>query len=277
MKKTIIALLLTGLLAGCGANGSNQAKDSSSSATKSSKVASKTKKDSSSKQEESSSTATSSSSSASASTASSSSSVATTSDHYGDVTSAAKKQVGEQWLPARVSGNAKYVNATASGSSSNSTVKFYNSSSAVDLNDASLQNAAADFTLTKKVYASTADAAAAINWIDSDSTLPTVDLGDNQTGTKQGAAGSTYLHWNEGNWSLTVRGSNLSNQDPTNLGKQLVEIFRTKSLPAPTTHGAAMFNMNGGADSQTISWNNGATVYTLTGSNAITTAETAVR
>lgn len=272
MKKTIIALLLTGLLAGCGANGNNSSKDSSSSATKSSKVASKTKKDSDSKKASSSSSAAASSSSV----ASSSSTTASTGNHYSDITTAAKKQVGEQWLPSRISSSAKYVNATASGSSSNSVVKFYGGNSAVDLNDSSLQGAA-DFTLTKKTYGSTSAAAAAINWIDSDSTLPTVNLGDNQIATKEGAAGSTYLHWNEGNWSITVQGTNQSSQDPTALGKQLVEIFRTKSLPAPTTHGAAQFNMNAASGLQSISWNSGATVYILTGSSAIATAETAVR
>lgn len=273
MKKTIIALLLTGLLAGCGANGNNSSKDSSSSATKSSKVASKTKKDSDSKKASSSSSAAASSSS---SVASSSSATTSTGNHYNDVTTAAKKQVGEQWLPSRISSSAKYVNATASGSSSNSVVKFYGGNNAVDLNDSSLQGTA-DFTLTKKTYGSTAAAAAAINWIDSDSTLPTVNLGDNQIATKEGAAGSTYLHWNEGNWSITVQASNQANQDPTALGKQLVEIFRTKSLPAPTTHGAAQFNMNAASGLQSISWNSGATVYVLTGSSAIATAESAVR
>ena len=273
MKKTIIALLLTGLLAGCGANGNNSSKDSSSSATKSSKVA-KTKKDSDSKKASSSSSVASSSSSSA--TSSSSSAVATTGDHYGDVTTAAKKQLGEQWLPSRISSNAKYVNATASGSSANSVVKFYGGNSALNLNDSSLQGAA-DFTLTKKTYGSTSAAAAAINWIDSDSTLPTVNLGDNQVATKEGAAGSTYLHWNEGNWSITVQSSNQANQDPTALGKQLVEFFRTKSLPAPSTHGAAKFNVNAANGLQSISWNSGATVYVLTGSSAIATAESAVR
>lgn len=32
-----------------------------------------------------------------------------------------------------------------------------------------------------------------------------VDLGYNITGYKQGAAGSSYLSWQEGNWSLVVR------------------------------------------------------------------------
>ena len=31
-----------------------------------------------------------------------------------------------------------------------------------------------------------------------------VDLGYNITGYKQGAAGSCYLSWQEGNWSLVV-------------------------------------------------------------------------
>ena len=270
MKKTFIAnatvvLLVAGLLAACGNSGSATQKDSSGDKAPAAKA---TDKKASAK--------STSSASDSQEADSSSSSTPTKEKTYSDVTSDIKQKVGAQWLPAAVSTDKAHVTATANVNNGASTVKFFGTDAPVAVNDAKLNGATPVYTLTKTVYANTATAIANINWSGTDQGLPTVALGDNQTATKEGAAGSTYLHWNEGKWSLLVRASNVNNQDPTALGKQLVELFRTKALPAPTDKGAASFNLSDSQGGQSIVWNNGATVYTLTGTDALATAQTAV-
>ena len=42
----------------------------------------------------------------------------------------------------------------------------------------------------------------------------------------QGAAGSSYLSWQEGNWNLTVRAVNQENQDPEPVAKKNRGLFR---------------------------------------------------
>ena len=55
-----------------------------------------------------------------------------------------------------------------------------------------------------------------------------VDLGYNITGYKQGAAGSSYLSWQEGNWSLVVRASNINGESPDDLAKMLSTFWNKK-------------------------------------------------
>ena len=49
----------------------------------------------------------------------------------------------------------------------------------------------------------------------------------------QGAAGSSYLSWQEGNWSLTVRAVNQEEQDPVPVAKEVVAYLEEAMLPAP--------------------------------------------
>lgn len=270
MKKTLIALLLTGLLAGCSNTNTKQANTPADNtpSSKTSKTDKTSDKAESKKDDDKEST--------SSSSAESSAKTEKT-DTYADLTAAIKDKNADMWLPQAVTTDAAHVNATMTTEGQTTTVKFYGADDAVDLNDAQAANGQLLYTLTKTTYASADDALTNINWQDTDKGLPTVDLGDNQVATKEGAAGSTYLHWNEGNWSLTVRASNVNGQDPTDLGKQLVELFRTKALPAPSAKGAVNFNVADGTDAQSIAWNDGASVYTLTGADALKTAQTAIR
>ncbi|WDF82635.1 hypothetical protein PQ472_12190 [Lacticaseibacillus pabuli] len=264
MKKTFIAntavvVLVAGLLAACGTS-SNSSKDSSSS--KDTSAQSSKKADSSSESKE---------------ADSQSSSAPAKAKTYSDVASDIKQKVGAQWLPAAVSTDKAHVTATANvNAGSSTTVKFFGTDSPVNVNDAKLNGATPVYTLTKTVYANTATAVSNINWQDSDAGLPTVALGDNITATQEGAAGSQYTHWNEGKWSILVRASNVNGQNGTSLSKQLVELFRTKALPAPTDKGAVSFNVSDSQGGQTITWNAGPVVYTLTGTDAMATARTAV-
>lgn len=263
MKKTLIALLLTGLLAGCSTqqtSNTDQASDktSTSQSEKSSSSDKSKNKDTSSSSESSSSTSTDKSE-----------------DAYAKLTDAIKAKDANLWLPKTIVTDAAHVNAVMTTADQTTTVKFYGSDTAADLNTA--QEGSPIYTLTKTTYANKDEALSNINWQETEDGLPTVDLGDKQTATKEGAAGSTYLHWNEGNWSLTVRASNVNDEDPTDLGKSLVELFRTKSLPAPSDKGAVSFLVGDSEGGQSIVWNDGASVYTFTGTNALKTAQTAVR
>ena len=42
-----------------------------------------------------------------------------------------------------------------------------------------------------------------------------------------------FYNWQEGNWSIRVRASNIEGQDPVPLAKEIVAYLEKASLPAP--------------------------------------------
>jgi hypothetical protein len=275
MKKAIIAVLMVGLLAGCGKHETHSTKSLNSSIASSKRAASR-KKTSEKKAEKDKATAT--------DTTSSSSSAAktTTADsnipaNYTALQAAILKITGNQWLPSHISANMPHINSTAARSGNTTTVRFFGGTAALAVNDAQLKGDTPLYQLKRTTYATTSAAAAQVNWHDSEGLTPNIDLGDKQVATQEGAAGSTYLHWNEGRWSLTVQATNATQEDPVPLAKQLVELFRTRALPVPTTHGAATFHYDDGQQLQVVTWNSGNVLYEFAGNNAYTTATTTVR
>ncbi len=93
-----------------------------------------------------------------------------------------------------------------------------------------------------------------------------VDLGYNITGYKQGAAGSSYLSWQEGNWSLVVRASNINGESPDDLAKKMLSTFwNKKRCPAPNTVGQITLNVAGTTDynRNSVVWQAGTVVYSV--------------
>ena len=92
-----------------------------------------------------------------------------------------------------------------------------------------------------------------------------VDLGYNFTGFKQGASGSSYLSWLEGNWSLVVRASNINGESPDDLAKNVVNILEQETLPAPNTVGQITLNVAGTTDynRNSVVWQAGTVVYSV--------------
>ncbi len=104
-----------------------------------------------------------------------------------------------------------------------------------------------------------------------------VDLGHNITAYSQGAAGSTYLNWQEGNWSILLRASNVAGQDGTALAKEVVNYLEKATLPAPKDVGQITIDMvQNGYEANQVVWQEGKTVYTVAHEDTIPALEMAV-
>lgn len=104
-----------------------------------------------------------------------------------------------------------------------------------------------------------------------------VDLGHNIIGYQSAGAGSVYLGWKEGNWSLTVRGNNLEQEDPVPLAKQTVDYLEGAFLPVPHDAGQITLRVSPGEfQTNTVVWQNNQTVYTIMNGDAMTSLKMAV-
>lgn len=135
---------------------------------------------------------------------------------------------------------------------------------AIPVNDARVNQLTPISSFEKKTYGSDAEAKNAVNQIIDNGGQP-VDLGYNITGYKQGAAGSSYLSWQEGNWSLVVRASNINGESPDDLAKNVVNILEQETLPAPNTVGQITLNVAGTTDynRNSVVWQAGTVVYSV--------------
>lgn len=295
-KEMIILPLLALMLLGAACH--DQTQSSSSDTVKSSKTSSKKKKTSQNKQssrqssskkvsssevvesksssEENSSKSSVSSSSNSASSSSkiissspsssTSSTKPTTENRLSMITAALKRALpGEKFPQSGISTNPAALNSRYTGNGQNYTVYYYTTGNAVNFNDGSLANRQATATLQKATYSSPTAAQSAINYQAPETGLPTVDLGTDISATKQGAAGSTYLNWTEGRWSLVTRASNVNREDGEPLAKQVVALLHTRMLPVPDVHGAINLYVSSDAASRmnTVSWSKGNAAYTV--------------
>lgn len=255
-KSKLLIVLLSGLLlAGCGKSADTKH------ATQT--TASKTEKKASTKQKQ----AATSTSQASSSTASSSSDATTDEDNKRlvDLGQQLKQKLGadEKFPTAHLINGVE--NARYSGDHDNYTVDFYGHNRGVALNDSRLNDSQPFLTLSKKTYGSRTEATATIKYSNgkADVNLPHVDLGYNIVGIVNSGAGQRYLHWNEGRWSLGVRGS-ATGQDPKKTARKVVALTQSYALPTPETRGSGTFEVDKGG---TISWVEGKAVYTLNSAN----------
>ncbi|MDU5333458.1 membrane lipoprotein lipid attachment site-containing protein [Enterococcus sp.] len=104
-----------------------------------------------------------------------------------------------------------------------------------------------------------------------------VDLGHNITGYRSAGAGSSFLMWKEGNWSLAVRANNLEEEDPVPLAKQTVEYLEGAFLPVP--HDAGQISLRvakGDLQSNSVVWQNNQTVYKIMNADSMSALKMAV-
>ena len=149
---------------------------------------------------------------------------------------------------------------TSQADQNNFRVLYYAEKEAIPVNDARVNQLTPISSFEKKTYGSDAEAKNAVNQIIDNGGQP-VDLGYNITGYKQGAAGSSYLSWQEGNWSLVVRASNINGE----LAKNVVNILEQETLPAPNTVGQITLNVAGTTDynRNSVVWQAGTVVYSV--------------
>ncbi|MCI1893772.1 MAG: hypothetical protein LKJ29_05085 [Lactobacillus sp.] len=253
-----LAVLAVIVLGGCG---QKQATKPSSNSAKSSKVSSKKAKAKT--------KASSSSSQASSSTA------APAQSHLATLQSALRKQIpGAKFPQQDPAASGQALNVAAAGTSANYKL-YFSFGAAAAFQASSLPRSNAPYVLTKTTPESTAAAEAAdaaINYQALQAGLPTVALGDGLTGTKEGAAGSTYVTWHEGRWSLVASGVNQNQEDPAALAKQAVSFLAQASLPIPATHGAVVLHVAKSNDRvNTVAWRENSAYYQLSGIDPLMT------
>ncbi len=146
------------------------------------------------------------------------------------------------------------------------TVNYYAEDHPIPLNDTQLQSLTAIARFVKTTYATEAEAKEAVNYVPVNTAGQAVDLGHAITGYQDAGAGSVFLSWQEGNWSLSVRGINLEGEDPLPLAKEVVAQLEKASLPAPKTVGQInlqVSNKEGAMGANSLTWQEGNVVYLL--------------
>lgn len=270
MKKTLLLLPAVLLLfaTGCGQNSQSSSKSDSVRTSQSKKQA---KKSSTSSKRSSAASKTDNASGSSSSVATPSSSANGTADateqRYAALKQATYNQLGQVKWPANYSVNPnQYLNVLGTGDSHNYSLFFSQGNAALAYNDAGLQSVNAEFAIQKKTYANASQAQAQISTDQSTQGLPQVAIGDGISATKQGAAGSTYLTWQEGRWTITVRASTINGEDPLPLAKQAVAWFASNALPVPDSHGTVDLSVTTSNTRQNqITWTEGSQVFLISG------------
>lgn len=309
MKKGfgILLVMSLGLLVGCRSNDEPQDSSSNSETTTSSSTVSSTtskstdesteksssseRKESSSPSKESSSTSNSSNSSISngsetlqpepsTTTKPSESSEPPTSteptENTADAQAELKAMHSELHLPTVTAPNGKALNIASTVEVNRVNVLYYAMDEALIMNHRQLNNETPFASYSVSDYGSNAEAQAAVNYIVDDGGQA-VDLGYGITGHQQGAAGSTYLNWQEGNWSLTVRGLNSEGQDPVATAKKMVNYLEEAFLPVPKTVGQITVDLgSSGYQRAQVVWQVDEIVYRVTHQDPLGALQVAV-
>lgn len=93
----------------------------------------------------------------------------------------------------------------------------------------------------------------------------TVDLGHGIKGLAEGAAGSQYLTWQEGRWTLQIRSFSEDQMNNPAIAKKMVQYLEAHKLPVPKDKGFAQvhYASGGKAVQVTISWQDGKQIHQL--------------
>lgn len=265
--KIVIATLTAGLLLGGCSQLSNNPKTPSTSISSATKVSSSAKEKMSS----------SSSSTADSSISSQSSSVKedTTDSRIQELNQKLSMAIGTTKKPTvdGLNENHNRLNMHYVSNAYGYTVYYSVGATAKEFNASTLASEKPYATFNKTAYVSTEAAVTAVNHHAQETGLPVIDLGSGVHGTIDRGAGQAYLTWQAGRWSVTVHASPVMGQDPVAMSKQLVALFNQYSLPIPSQVGAANFDVTDNGLNQTITWQEGDILYTISAHSA----ETAIK
>lgn len=264
-KNLALLLLAASLLAGC-AGQSNSQSSQSSQAKSEKKAESKAGSKSAAKSAASSaaSSAKSSSSQASSKSAASSSQRADT-NRIGTLSRQLRGKLPGMLLPAAdglVQGSSN-LNIRYTSSSSQNVVYYSVGNSPLALNDSRIASEKPYAVLTENK--NVADASSLINYQEPKTGLPAVKIAGNVTGTEEGAAGSTYLQFNQGQWSFVVRASNVQGQKPLPTAQKLLALYQQYGLPDTAAKSSVQVDVGEslGSLNTVITWAKGSSVYQL--------------
>lgn len=260
-KNLALLLLAASLLAGCA--GQSKQQSSQSSQTKSEKKA-ESKASSKSAAKSVSSSAKSSSSRASSKSVASSSQRADA-NRMGTLTSQLRVKLPGMLLPAAdgLGQGSSNLNIRYTSSSSQNVVYYSVGNSPLALNDSRIASEKPYAVLTENK--NVADPSSLINYQEPKTGLPVVKIAGNVTGTEEGAAGSTYLQFNQGQWSFVVRASNVRGQKPLPTARKLLALYQQYGLPYTTAKASVQVGVGEslGSLNTVITWAKGSSVYQL--------------
>ncbi|MBV7389597.1 hypothetical protein [Enterococcus alishanensis] len=156
------------------------------------------------------------------------------------------------------------------------TVSYYLVDKQIPLNDPLLSNATPIGQFQRILHNTTEEAKNDVA-PNTDAGGQAIDLGHNIIGHQQSGAGSTYLNWQEGNWSMAIQANNLEGEDPQPLAKEIVEYLEKAFLPAPKDVGSGSFMINSSDyHSNVVAWQEGTTVYKISNENTMNSLKMAV-
>ncbi|WP_300617841.1 hypothetical protein [uncultured Lactobacillus sp.] len=260
-KNLALLLLAASLLAGCA--GQSKSQSSQSSQTKSEKKA-ESKASSKSAAKSVSSSAKSSSSRASSKSAAFSSQ-RTSANRMGTLTSQLRVKLPGMLLPAAdgLGRGSSNLNIRYTSSSSQNVVYYSVGNSPLALNDSRIASEKPYAVLTENK--NVADPSSLINYQEPKTGLPAVKIAGNVTGTEEGAAGSTYLQFNQSQWSFVVRASNVRGQKPLPTAQKLLALYQQYGLPYTTAKASVQVDVGEslGSLNTVITWAKGSSVYQL--------------
>lgn len=158
----------------------------------------------------------------------------------------------------------EYVTAATTGAEDqdNFNIFYYAEDTPYEVNDPAVNKLTPIASLSKMTYQTEEAATQAVNQV-LDLQGEEVDLGYGITGYMQGAAGSTYLNWQEGNWSLLVQANNMNEEDPVPLAQSVVEYLEEVYLPEPSNVGQITLRTSGKEtyEDNAVVWQEGNVVY----------------
>ena len=197
-------------------------------------------------------------------------------ENTADAQAELKAMHSELHLPTVTAPNGKALNIASAVEVNRVNVLYYAMDEALIMNHRQLNNETPFASYSVSDYGSNAEAQAAVNYIVDDGGQA-VDLGYGITGHQQGAAGSTYLNWQEGNWSLTVRGLNSEGQDPVATAKKMVNYLEEAFLPVPKTLGQITVDLgSSGYQRAQVVWQVDEIVYRVTHQDPLGALQVAV-
>ncbi|MFR3686616.1 MAG: hypothetical protein ACLTXM_16455 [Enterococcus sp.] len=273
MKKYLLLCSALFVLAACN-SGNNDSKDSTTKST-----AAATVKSSSVRSEKSdSSTSTNSSATSSTKTATSSSGTDSTHGNHG---MAAIDELKANFPndgfpdPSTISGG-KEIGISASEEQGIVKVNYYVVNEETPFNDPSLKNQTPVAYFQRQAFDSKETAQNEVGQT-YDANGQQVDLGHTITGYRSAGAGSSFVMWKEGNWSLAVQANNLEQEDPVPLAKQTVNYLEEAFLPVPRDAGQISLRVaKGDYQSNRVVWQKNQTVYTIMNSDSMSALKMAV-
>ena len=265
-RKQVLGLILASaaLLAGCGSQGQEQ----SHSQDKSSQASSQSQKKKSTSSRASSKSAASSAASSGKTTssrASSKSAPSSTASRMSSLTAQLRTQLPGMLLPT-VDGlgqGSENLNARWTSSASQNVIYYSVGNSPFPLNASQVAKEKPYAVLTENKNVT--DASSLINYQEPKSGLPTVKLDGQVTGTEEGAAGSTYLQFNQGQWSFVVRASQVQGQEALPTAKALLKLYQQYGLPASGSNASVQVDVGEslGSLNTVITWSKGSSVYQM--------------